>query len=247
MLAQFYRTFLGVTGMPSLFLDSAEISVPSAASPEEPTPTSVGPAPVVTLTAPADGEEVAGTGDPSAMSPVQFLVARARAGDQEAFARLYDRYVDLIYRYIFYRVGTVALAEDLTSETFLRALRRLGTFTWQGKDFGAWLVTIARNLIADHFKSGRYRLEISTADMVDADRPEAGPEAAVLDSITAASLLRAVRELGPDQQECLMLRFLHGLSIAETALAMDRTEGAVKALQYRAVRALARLIPADFR
>lgn len=89
---------------------------------------------------------------------------RARDGDAEAFGSLYDHYVELVYRYIYYRVGTHSLTEDLTSETFLRALRRICDFHWQGKDFGAWLVTIARNLVADHFKSGRYRLEVCTAE-----------------------------------------------------------------------------------
>ncbi len=78
------------------------------------------------------------------------LVERAQAGEAEAFGRLYDQYSDTVYRYIYYRVGGKATAEDLTSETFLRALRRISTFTWQGRDFGAWLVTIARNLVADH-------------------------------------------------------------------------------------------------
>ena len=85
---------------------------------------------------------------------VADLVARSQAGEPEAFGLLYDRYVDLVYRYIYYRVGSPTLAEDLVSETFLRALRRIDSFTWQGRDFAAWLVTIARNLIADHFKSG---------------------------------------------------------------------------------------------
>ncbi|MGW4874337.1 sigma factor, partial [Streptomyces chartreusis] len=75
------------------------------------------------------------------------LVERAQAGEADAFGRLYDQYSDTVYRYIYYRVGGKATAEDLTSETFLRALRRIGTFTWQGRDFGAWLVTIARNLV----------------------------------------------------------------------------------------------------
>ncbi|MGH3744552.1 MAG: sigma-70 family RNA polymerase sigma factor, partial [Mycobacteriales bacterium] len=96
------------------------------------------------------------------------LVARAQAGDAEAFGEIYDRYVDLIYRYIYYRVGSKQLAEDLTSETFLRALRRIGSFTWQGRDVGAWFVTIARNLVTDHYKSSRYRLEITTHDLIAA-------------------------------------------------------------------------------
>lgn len=175
------------------------------------------------------------------------IVSRAQGGDPEAFGELYDRYVDLVYRYIYYRVASTTLAEDLASETFLRALRRITSYTWQGRDFGAWLVTIARNLIADHFKSGRYRLEVTTDDMLGAagDRAEAGPEGAVLEAITNAQLLTAVKQLNSEQQECIVLRFLQGLSVAETALAMGKNEGAIKALQYRAVRALGRLLPAD--
>src|SRR4029079_9318640 len=95
------------------------------------------------------------------------LVERAQAGETEAFGRLYDHYSDTVYRYIYYRVGGKATAEDLTSETFLRALLRIGTFTWQGRDFGAWLVTIARNLVADHFKSSRFRLARHTGQILD--------------------------------------------------------------------------------
>jgi RNA polymerase sigma-70 factor (ECF subfamily) len=190
--------------------------------------------------APSDGDV-----DDEIGADVREIVARAQAGDADAFGELYDRYVDLVYRYIYYRVGAQPLAEDLTSETFLRALRRITSFTWQGRDIGAWFVTIARNLIADHFKSGRYRMEVSTADMLDADQAEEGPESAVLDGITNMTLLEAVKQLGPEQQECIVLRFLQGLSVAETALAMGKNEGAIKALQYRAVRALGRLLPED--
>jgi RNA polymerase sigma-70 factor (ECF subfamily) len=175
------------------------------------------------------------------------LVHRAQAGDADAFGELYDRYVDLVYRYVYYRVGTPALAEDLTSETFLRALRRITSFTWQGRDVGAWFVTIARNLIADHYKSGRYRLELTTDDVGEsgaaARMVEEGPEGAVLESMQNAVLLEAVKQLNPEQQECIVLRFLQGMSVAETALAMGKNDGAVKALQYRAIRSLGRLLP----
>lgn len=175
------------------------------------------------------------------------VVLRARAGEAEAFGVLYDRYVDLIYRFVYYRVGAHALAEDLTSETFLRALRRMNLFTWQDKDFGAWLVTIARNLILDHFKSSRYRLEVCTPELLETDRWEEGPECAVLDSFTHRALFSAVRDLGSEQRECVVLRFLHGLSVAETAEVMGKNIGAIKALQYRATRSLARRIPAGVR
>ncbi|WP_184575360.1 ECF subfamily RNA polymerase sigma factor, BldN family [Streptomyces zagrosensis] len=175
------------------------------------------------------------------------LVERAQSGEAEAFGRLYDQYSDTVYRYIYYRVGGRATAEDLTSETFLRALRRIGTFTWQGRDFGAWLVTIARNLVADHFKSSRFRLEVTTGEMLDANEVARSPEDSVLESLSNAALLQAVRRLNPQQQECVTLRFLQGLSVAETARVMGKNEGAIKTLQYRAVRTLARLLPDDAR
>ena len=185
-----------------------------------------------------------------AAAEVWGLVERAQAGESEAFGLIYDRYVDTVFRFVYFRVGNRQLAEDLTSDTFLRALKRIGSFTWQGRDLGAWLVTIARNLVADHFKSGRYRLEVTTGDVLDADREDRGlegsPEAAVVDHITNVALLTAVKQLNPEQQECIVLRFLQGFSVAETAQTMGKNEGAIKALQYRAVRALARLLPEGF-
>lgn len=177
---------------------------------------------------------------------LRTLVLRAKNGDADAFGRLYDRYLDLVYRYIYFRVGCHPLAEDLTSETFLRALRRIADFTWQGRDFGAWLVTIARNLVADHFKSGRYRLEVTTAEILDVplDGPHI-PENAVVAAMINDRVLRAVRDLGPEQQECVVLRFLHGMTLAETALIMGKNRGAIKALQFRAIRSLARTLRAD--
>ncbi|MGH6657314.1 MAG: ECF subfamily RNA polymerase sigma factor, BldN family [Actinocrinis sp.] len=173
------------------------------------------------------------------------LVELAQDGDGEAFGQLYDAYSDTVYRYIYYRVSNKQLAEDLASETFLRALRRISTFTWQGRDFGAWLVTIARNLVADHFKSSRYRLEVPTGEMLDSDQTESSPEDSVLAYLSNKALLDAVCQLNAQQQECVTLRFLHGLSVAETAKIMGKNDGAIKTLQYRAIRTLARLLPAD--
>lgn len=196
----------------------------------------------------ASGSARPDRGDPAA--EVWALVERAQAGEAEAFGLIYDRYVDTVFRFVYFRVGNRQLAEDLTSDTFLRALKRIGSFTWQGRDLGAWLVTIARNLVADHFKSGRYRLEVTTGDVLDADRedrgPEGSPESAVVDHITNVALLTAVKQLNPEQQECIVLRFLQGFSVAETAQTMGKNEGAIKTLQYRAVRALSRLLPDGF-
>ena len=170
------------------------------------------------------------------------LVRSAQAGDMTAFSELFDRYYDVVYRYVLFRMNDRTLAEDITQETFLRALRRIASVTYQGRDIGAWFVTIARNLIFDHVKSSRYRLESTTSDIIELSPSTHGPEQQVLDLATNEELLRCVRKLNADQQECISLRFLQGLSVAETAKIMDRNEGAVKALQHRAVRRLAQLL-----
>ncbi|EBM0725737.1 sigma-70 family RNA polymerase sigma factor, partial [Salmonella enterica subsp. enterica serovar Senftenberg] len=135
--------------------------------------------------------------------------------DSEAFGLLYERYVDVVYRYVYVRVGSQQLAEDLTSETFLRALRRMDSFSWQGRDIAAWFITIARNLITDNAKSARFRMEVSTPDMLDADpRVEAAPDNEVLERLRDERLLSAVKNLKPEQAECVVLRFLQGLTLA---------------------------------
>ena len=120
-------------------------------------------------------------------------------------------------------------------------------FRWQGKDFGAWLMTIARNLATDHFKAGRTRLEMTTEDMGLHDDATEGPEHAVLASLTNEILLKALTELPAEQKDCLIMRFLQGMSIAETASVLGRSEGAVKQLQLRGVRNLAKLMPEGIR
>lgn len=175
------------------------------------------------------------------------LVELARKGDADAFGMLYDHYQPSVYRFLFYRTRSSTLAEDLTSETFFRALRSMNNFRWQGKDFGAWLMTIARNLATDHFKAGRTRLELTTEDMALHDDATEGPESAVLAGLTNEILLKALTELPPEQRDCLVMRFLQGMSIAETAEVLGRSDGAVKQLQLRGVRNLAKLMPEGLR
>jgi RNA polymerase sigma-70 factor, ECF subfamily len=175
------------------------------------------------------------------------LVIAAQGGDMNAFGELFDRYYDVVFRFVLFRTGDRSLAEDIAQETFVRTLRRITSVSYQGRDIGAWFVTIARNLIFDHVKSSRYRLEQTTGEMVDLSPGTGGPEQEVLDGATHDELLTCVHMLNPDQQECIQLRFLQGLSVAETARIMDRNEGAVKALQHRAVRRLAQLLPEGIR
>jgi RNA polymerase sigma-70 factor, ECF subfamily len=178
--------------------------------------------------------------EPHDFERISALVELAQRGDAEAFGMLYERYVDVVYRYVYVRVGAQQLAEDITSETFLRALRRMDSFSWQGRDIAAWFVTIARNLITDNAKSARFRMEVTTADMLDADQRVDAPDTEVLERLRNQRLIEAVKTLKPEQAECVVLRFLQGMSLAETAKVLGKSEGAVKQLQLRAVRALHR-------
>jgi RNA polymerase sigma-70 factor (ECF subfamily) len=175
------------------------------------------------------------------------LVTRAQQGDGDAFGQLYDRYFDTVFRYIYYRVNDRATAEDFTSETFLRALRRISGITYQGRDIGAWFITIARNIVLDHVKSARHRLEVTTPEIIDRSDNDPGPEASVISLLTTEHLMRAVGKLGDDQRECVVLRFMQGLSVSETAQIMGKNDGAIKALQHRAIRKLADLVRGELR
>ena len=177
------------------------------------------------------------------------LVDRAQSGDAAAFADLYDRYVDQVFAYIYRRVGHRQLAEDLVGDVFLRAYRRLSSFRWQGVDLGAWIITIARNRVHDHFKSARFRLERTTEEVRDDPRPAQqssdDPERVTVGRDLARSLGQALERLKPDHREVIELRFIHDLSVAETAAVLERSVGATKALQYRALRSLAEEVKED--
>jgi RNA polymerase sigma-70 factor (ECF subfamily) len=175
------------------------------------------------------------------------LVKGAQAGDGEAFGKLYDRYVDSVFRFVYYRVNDRALAEDFTSETFLRALRRISTINYQGRDIGAWFMTIARNIVFDHAKSARFRLELSTGEVPDRNDADPAPDLVVLTNLGNARLMRAINDLGDEQKECIVLRFLQELSVAETAEVMGKNDGAIKALQHRAVKRLAAILGDELR
>ena len=187
------------------------------------------------------GGETTRVGDPDTIEQVRL----AQEGSAHAFALLYDRYVDQVFAYVYHRVGHRQTAEDLVSDVFLRALRRISTFKWQGVDFGAWLMTIARNRVHDHFKSARFRLEATVEEVFDT--PVTGgaddPEQALLSADLASHVHTAIGQLKGEQAEVLYLRFIQHLNVAETAQVMGKTDGAVKALQYRALKSLSKLLP----
>lgn len=168
------------------------------------------------------------------------LVEQARAGSAVAFAELYDRYVDRVYAFVLRRVGDHALAQDLTADVFTRMLKRIDTFTFTGTDPIAWLLTIARNRCHDHHRSARFRLErVEEQVGVDVGDTGADPSAAIERAAVVAEVRAALALLRPDHAEVLHLRFVEELSVSETAEVLGRREGAVRALQFRALKALA--------
>lgn len=170
------------------------------------------------------------------------LVGAAQAGSPEAFGELYSRYYDGVYRYVLGRIGRTALAEDLSSETFLRALRRIGTVRYLGKDPGSWLITIARNVVIDFYKSAANRREVVTDDWPSHSACSDSAEQIVLSRNGYRGLRVALRWLTEDQRRCLELRFFCSLSVSDTAETMGLNPASVRALQYRALRKLAGIL-----
>lgn len=170
----------------------------------------------------------------------EALINLAKTGDKGAIGRLYDEHLQPIYRYVRYRVDNDAAAEDITSDVFLRMVRELPRYTYTGAPFRAWLYRIANNCITDVFRRQRYDASEELADEtpLDADDP--------LDVLVAAEdqdqLMRALRTLSPDYQNTLVLRFVNDVSHAEVAAALGKTEGAVRVLQHRALKALAQAL-----
>ncbi|MEU6222292.1 sigma-70 family RNA polymerase sigma factor [Streptomyces sp. NPDC047042] len=168
------------------------------------------------------------------------LVAQAAAGDRDAFATLYNEHRTPVYRFLRTRGCSEQLAEDLTQDTFVRALGRIGTFAERPASggIGGWLYTIARNLHVDHTRAGRTRHEVPVAEIFESNEQCVSAESSVLRRLEAADAASTVRaamgSLIPSQQECLRLRFLEELSLTETATQLGRGTGAVKTLTDRA-------------
>jgi RNA polymerase sigma-70 factor (ECF subfamily) len=168
------------------------------------------------------------------------LIGRAKALEEAALSELYQRHVDDIFRYIYYRVGDESVAEDLTSEVFIRMLQGLPDFTLRGPPFAAWLYRIAHARVVDHFRRQKVRAHLPLDERLPS--AEQHPERAVELEEEQRALLDAIRQLTEEQQEVLLLKFVEGHSNAEIAAILDKTEGAVKSLQHRALASLQRVL-----
>jgi len=168
------------------------------------------------------------------------LVKQAKQGNHNALAALYDEYQPRVYRYILYRVGDVALAEDLTAEVFVSLVKSMHTYQERGRPFLAWVYTIAGNIVKMQYRRSQPAEWVPLAtEMVD-DR--AGPPEMVHSLLSHEQLIAAMPNLTDDQQQVIYLKFVEGFSNAEVGELLGKTEGSVKSCQHRALAALRRIL-----
>jgi RNA polymerase sigma-70 factor, ECF subfamily len=189
------------------------------------------------------GEQVvtgqAGGAAASDNGQIRDLVERAQLGDRAALEELYLIHFDRIYGYLHMSVGSRHDAEDLTTQTFVKMLESIGRFRWQSAPFSAWLFRIAHNLAMDHFRARRrWQPEEEIPEPAGVEEDSAEDQA--LASIGDASLLELIARLSPEQRQVLTLKFVFRFSNGEAAAILDKTEGAVKSLQHRALATLHR-------
>jgi RNA polymerase sigma-70 factor, ECF subfamily len=172
------------------------------------------------------------------------LARRAGSGEAEAFGILYDRYVDAVYRYVFYRVRNEAEAEDVTSDVFMRALRAIPKYEPR-QAFLAWLYRIARNAVIDRSRRQGARQQVSFEDALahpNADQV-VNPDAGLLAGSDASVVRVAMQQLTPLQQEILVLRYVEGYDTKTISKLVGKRDGTIRGIEFRALSALRALIP----
>jgi RNA polymerase sigma-70 factor (ECF subfamily) len=154
---------------------------------------------------------------------------------------LYDLFVERVYRYLFFRTGSHPEAEDLTEQVFLKAWEAIERYRWQGRPFLAWLYRLAHNTHIDHVRTQK-----PTTSLNSGDRPLEVPSTSAARDLSRALdadlLARALGQLTPDQQQVIVLKFLEGLDNEQIAHSMEKREGAIRALQMRALMSLRRVL-----
>jgi RNA polymerase sigma-70 factor (ECF subfamily) len=169
----------------------------------------------------------------------ESLLERITRHDQQALAEVHERYFDPLFRYINYRISDADAAADLAGEVFVALIKALKANKPPQTSLGGWLYAVARNLAADHLK--KRVITVPLLDEMESDSPSLTDQAYL--AHLGPALRLATRQLTEEQQHVIALRFGQGLSLAETAETMDKSVGAVKALQHRALLSLARLMP----
>ncbi|RJP45637.1 sigma-70 family RNA polymerase sigma factor [Candidatus Parcubacteria bacterium] len=168
------------------------------------------------------------------------VVLAAVKGRSSAFGLLYDHYQPKIYRFVLIKVGRREEAEDLTHQVFLQALQNIRTYEPLGFPFSSWLYRIARNQIIDHYRTRRVEVELEDAEeglLVHSDASGSAERSLELERVR-----KAIAALKPEHQDIIVLRFVEDLPVKEVAMALEKSEGAVKVAQHRALKALREIL-----
>jgi RNA polymerase sigma-70 factor, ECF subfamily len=168
------------------------------------------------------------------------LINRARTGERASIGELYERYHVHVYRYLYYLVGDIHTAEDLTSEVFLRMIRSLPNYRYQGISFQAWLFQIAHNLAVDFFRKVGNRTQVELEENLHSGDTDL--DTTVERNLTSELLRRALDQLNQGQREVILLRFITGMPIAQVAQTLRKSEDTVKGLQRRGLSALRKIL-----
>ncbi|RPJ46831.1 MAG: sigma-70 family RNA polymerase sigma factor, partial [Chloroflexi bacterium] len=168
------------------------------------------------------------------MQRVSKLVIRAKQGDTNAIGELYECHRLGIFRYLYYRTGDIQVADDLTSEVFLRMIRSLSGYRQQNVAFQAWLFQIAHNLLNDHYRKMSVRNHVQLEENI-MDNPPSPPSRPVEHSLNDVTLQNALEQLSDEQRDVIVMRFITGMPISDVAQALHKSEDAIKGLQRRAL------------
>jgi len=171
---------------------------------------------------------------------IDSLVERAIDGDANAFGRLYDMHVDRVYRHVYYRVGNITDAEDLTQEVFIRAWKAIHRYKKTASPFLAWLIKISSNLIIDFYRSKKAE---TFQDLdVFVGKSDSEPEYLAEMHFDQQQIRRAILELPSDQQQVVLMRFIEGFSYSEIASSLGKSEGAVRVILHRSLKSLRKIL-----
>jgi RNA polymerase sigma-70 factor, ECF subfamily len=183
---------------------------------------------------------VKATGESKPLFDVDVLVSRAQKGQAEAFGFLYEKYLDLVYRYVYLRTGQTEQAEDITQGVFLRAFESITDYRQLGKPFLGWLMRIAHNLIVDHYRweKRHHTVPLPEGSLISTRDPVITAE----QNYELAEVKKAMTKLSAGQNEIFSLRFIAGLSVSEAAAVTGKSVGAVKTLQHEAVVRLRKMM-----
>lgn len=176
--------------------------------------------------------------DPSELDELT-LVRFSQQGDQEMFARLYQTYIDRIYRYVYFRVADDNLAQDITSQVFMKVWEKLDTYQPGQSPFMAWIYRIARNTVIDYYRTKKFTISIENARPAELSHHDEVDEKLDI-QIESQKLRTALRGLTKEQQQVLLLKFVDGLSTTEIAKKLKKQAGAIRALQMRGLQGLAK-------